>query len=420
MATAAPQLEEDENDEEEAAGSYLTRLQSTQQGLPGPGTQQTTQIGPSGLPLNTQHVPPGPVPSGLQQDPHEPQQNMHQGSSGPFQNVHEALPAEGLEHIPQQVLLELHQQIMQHVSQVPEQNIQLDPPRVQQQLPCSQQVPSSFQQTIQQDTHVPLQQNTQPGPTFQQVQQGLPHVNVQQAGAMPTLQHMPSTMTQSHPVQQMMQPLDQGTGFTGLPHALNGYQSSHSILVPSSEPSGCQPVEVRDYYNVTGNPTINPGGQTNIGNVNVHFSQQMQDAPLDVNRCQKRLKAIYRNKRKGIGFLPGMPKRFDIEEFFVELTLLSEEQRPTKVIRQELNKYTDLLTLKNKRDREEKHVPYLLGVMQVQARPHLCLDLHISGPYKNIKILIKVLQNLIVSYNNSNCCLPLIYASLDQVWILLM
>ena len=51
-----------------------------------------------------------------------------------------------------------------------------------------------------------------------------------------------------------------------------------------------------------------------------------------------------------------MPKNFDIEEFFVELKLLSEEIRPAKVRCQELDKYTDLLTLKNGQDREQKHV----------------------------------------------------------------
>ena len=46
--------------------------------------------------------------------------------------------------------------------------------------------------------------------------------------------------------------------------------------------------------------------------------------------------------------MPGM-HGFPIDGYFVDMSLVEEEWRPTKLVRQtELNRYTDLLTLKRK------------------------------------------------------------------------
>ncbi|XP_072047311.1 uncharacterized protein [Amphiura filiformis] len=78
--------------------------------------------------------------------------------------------------------------------------------------------------------------------------------------------------------------------------------------------------------------------------------------PFDLTQCQYQLKAEYKTNRSDIGFLPGMPREFPLEEFFVDLRLIQEEKRPTEVIQKELVQYTDLLTLESKSKKSIRHV----------------------------------------------------------------
>ncbi|XP_072015830.1 uncharacterized protein [Amphiura filiformis] len=77
---------------------------------------------------------------------------------------------------------------------------------------------------------------------------------------------------------------------------------------------------------------------------------------FELNQCQNQLKADYRDNRGFIGDLPGMRKEFRIEEFFVDLSLVQEEKRPTEVIQKKLVKYTDLLTLESRSKEILRHV----------------------------------------------------------------
>ena len=78
--------------------------------------------------------------------------------------------------------------------------------------------------------------------------------------------------------------------------------------------------------------------------------------PFDLTQCQNQLKADYKTNRSEIGFLPGMPKEFNLDDFYVDLTLVQEEKRPTSVKKQPLNRYTDLLSLENQSGSKLDHV----------------------------------------------------------------
>ncbi len=84
----------------------------------------------------------------------------------------------------------------------------------------------------------------------------------------------------------------------------------------------------------------------------MHFSE----ISTDPRTWQKQLKALYRSKRKGIGFLPGSFEEFPSDEFFVNLQLEQKQKTPTKVKYVELKTYTDLLSVYDDKGRILKHV----------------------------------------------------------------
>ena len=86
------------------------------------------------------------------------------------------------------------------------------------------------------------------------------------------------------------------------------------------------------------------------------FHLPTEDYTFDLIQCRDQLKGDYEDNRGGIGFLPGMPKEFPLEEFFVELSLVHEERRPTNVIQKNLIRYTDLLTLESRTGKRLRHV----------------------------------------------------------------
>ena len=82
----------------------------------------------------------------------------------------------------------------------------------------------------------------------------------------------------------------------------------------------------------------------------------LTDQPSDVTTWQKQLKAIYKTRRGGIGFIPGFPKEFSSDEFFVELKLLKEQKTPMQIKQVKLKTYTDLLQLKSTEGKSLNHV----------------------------------------------------------------
>ena len=76
----------------------------------------------------------------------------------------------------------------------------------------------------------------------------------------------------------------------------------------------------------------------------------------DVTAWQDQLKAIYKTRRGGIGFIPGFPKKFSSDEFFVELKLLEKQELPMQVKHVELKTYTDLLQLTSTQGKSLDHV----------------------------------------------------------------
>ena len=76
----------------------------------------------------------------------------------------------------------------------------------------------------------------------------------------------------------------------------------------------------------------------------------------DVTAWQDQLKGIYKTRRSGIGFIPGFPKKFSSDEFFVELKLLEKQELPMQVKHVELKTYTDLLQLKSTQGKSLDHV----------------------------------------------------------------
>ncbi|XP_072043458.1 uncharacterized protein [Amphiura filiformis] len=83
---------------------------------------------------------------------------------------------------------------------------------------------------------------------------------------------------------------------------------------------------------------------------------KLQGEPADPQLWPKKLKDIYRSRRRGIGFLPGFPKEFPSDEFFVDLHLVKEQKLPTKVRHVELNTYADLINLQDLSGQSINHV----------------------------------------------------------------
>ncbi|XP_072042701.1 protein NLRC5-like [Amphiura filiformis] len=92
----------------------------------------------------------------------------------------------------------------------------------------------------------------------------------------------------------------------------------------------------------------------------VHLGNQFHKVKLDelpdITTWQKQLKAIYKTRRGGIGFIPGFPKQFSSDEFFVELKLMKEHKTPMEVKHIKLETYTDLLKLKSTHGISLNHV----------------------------------------------------------------
>ncbi|XP_072013987.1 NLR family CARD domain-containing protein 4-like [Amphiura filiformis] len=86
-----------------------------------------------------------------------------------------------------------------------------------------------------------------------------------------------------------------------------------------------------------------------------HVRVELDERP-DIITWQKQLKGIYKTRRGGIGFIPGFPKQFASDEFFVELELMKEQKRPMTVKYTKLETYTDLLKLQSTKGISLNHV----------------------------------------------------------------
>ena len=80
------------------------------------------------------------------------------------------------------------------------------------------------------------------------------------------------------------------------------------------------------------------------------------DQPSDATAWQNQLKSIYKTRRSRNGLIPGFPKTFFTDEFFVELKLLEKQELPMQVEFVELKTYTDLLQLKSTQGKSLDHV----------------------------------------------------------------
>ena len=80
------------------------------------------------------------------------------------------------------------------------------------------------------------------------------------------------------------------------------------------------------------------------------------DQPSDATAWQNQLKSIYKTRRSRNGLIPGFPKTFFTDEFFVELKLLDKQELLMQVEFVELKTYTDLLQLKSTQGKILDHV----------------------------------------------------------------
>ncbi|XP_072045013.1 NLR family CARD domain-containing protein 4-like [Amphiura filiformis] len=100
----------------------------------------------------------------------------------------------------------------------------------------------------------------------------------------------------------------------------------------------------------------NPGEQHQRADAEELVGKVQEDSSsYDLIQVQSQLKADYKAKRNGFVFVPGVTD-LPLEDYFVDLSIIRRESRPTEVTLHELTTYTDLVTLEDNRKDQLTHI----------------------------------------------------------------